>query len=295
VLQAGQTGPCSFCTNRLLVEGGEPQPPYVWEFQNTITHRWYLLIDRAIRWTDGRLVRMEVATDITERKQAEEFRDQYLALVSHDLRNPLNSITLRAGALEEILTARGLLEEAELASGIVSGAEHMARLVGDLSESARLESGHVELERAPVELTSLARAVARSLEPVSHSPRITVEARVAPLIVDADSERIVRVLENLIGNALKYSPANAPVRVEVTAEREAKVSVIDRGEGISESDRKNIFERYFRTATAKKRKGGLGLGLYIARLIVEAHGGAIEVESTPGEGSRFTFTLPLAT
>jgi PAS domain-containing protein len=125
VLQAGKDAPCQFCTNHRLVVDGRPQPPYTWEFQNTATGRWFLCIDQAIPWTDGTLKRMEVAVDISDRKQAEQFRQEYVGIISHDLSNPLNSLTLGCQVLERRVRAGGRNEDNEILQRMKRNADRM--------------------------------------------------------------------------------------------------------------------------------------------------------------------------
>lgn len=291
-LQTGQDGPCAFCTNTRLVRDGVTQGPYVWEFQNTSNGRHYLCIDQAIEWTDGRLARMEVFVDVTDRKEADRFREQILAMVSHDLKNPLSTVGLRGELLRRRLVAKGLTEEAAMASEILDEARRMNALVVEIMEAARLDSGQLTLQRTTVDLAELARCTVAAL--ASGEDRVAVGGAAAA-VVHGDLERLRRVFENLIGNALKYSRPGAPVEVLVeTRAGEAVVSVVDRGAGIPADELPRLFEPFYRTPAGKQAASGLGLGLHIARSLVEAHGGRLVVESAVGEGSRFTFTLALA-
>lgn len=290
-LQAGQPGPCPFCSNHRLVVDGRPQPPYVWEFQNTVTGRWFLCIDRAIRWTDGRLVRMEVAVDITARKEADALREQILSLISHDLRNPLCGMSSAGQNLRDRLRELGQPELAQVAGDLVSSAHRMDALIEELVDTVRLHSGTLQLRRAPVDLAALVRGLAFAMD----RRRISVDAPVEPPPLHVDASRFARVVENLLSNALKYSPADSNIEVTVGIEgEEAVLRVRDHGIGIAAEDLPRVFTRFFRASGAQKKAPGLGLGLYGARLIVEAHGGRITVESEPGRGSCFRVALPLS-
>lgn len=293
VLQVGQATACSFCTNQRLVVDGQAGPPVVWEFQNTVTGRWFLCIDKAIPWWDGRLVRMEVAIDITDRKAAERFRDEYIDLISHDLRNPLNAVMLRAQALQRTLQKKGLEQESADLEKLLTSAKQMNALIGDLVETTRLETGRLELRKAVVDVGDrVAQVVARIPSPPERC-RIEFPPQDRPVSVLADAVRLDRVIENLISNALKYS-REEPVRVALSRRgNEAVVSVSDRGVGVAAADLPRLFQRFYRGSTVGSRDG-LGLGLYNARLIVEAHGGRIWAESEVGQGACFYFALPLA-
>jgi nitrogen-specific signal transduction histidine kinase len=290
VLQSGQHGRCPFCTNDRLVVGGSPGPAVVWEFQNTVTGKWFHCIDKAIPWRDGRLVRMEIAVDVSDRKEAEHFHDEYVDLISHDLRNPLNAVVLRAEVMQQSLRMKGLAQEAAALGPLLAAARRAEALLADLFETTRLHAGHLELQREPVDLGELVgRAIARVASP-SDRARIELQPDLDGVRVDADPPRLDRVIDNLLENALKYSQ-DRPVRVLV-AQRGAEgvVSVIDQGVGIPVAELPHLFQRHYRATTAGAAKG-LGLGLYAARLIIEAHGGRIWAQSEPGQGSAFHFAL----
>lgn len=291
-LQAGQKSPCSFCTNHLLVKDGKAQPPHLWEFQNTHDQRWYLCIDRAIPWVDGHLVRLEAAVDITDRKELERFREQYVGLVSHDLRGPLSAVALAAAGLEQSLRDKSLDREAEQLAQIRQTAKRVENMIRDLLESVRLESDAASSRREPVDLEDLARGVIEAF-PVDERARVSLHVLSPSGRVLGDRAQLERVLDNLVANALKHSPPSAPVVIETRREGETViVSVVDQGPGIAAEHQPHLFERFYRVPGT--RTDGLGLGLYIAKAIVELHGGRISVESTPGRGSRFVVTLPIA-
>lgn len=292
-LQSGQRGPCSFCTNDRLLVGGSPGPSVVWEFQNTVTERWFLCIDKAIPWRDGRLVRMEIAVDITDRKEAEHFNEDYVDLISHDLRGPLNAVVLRGRAVRQSLRNKGLAQEADALGSLLAAAWQAEVLLGDLLETTRLHAGHLDLQRETVDLEELAaQSIARIVSP-SQRGRIELVSTHEPVFVAADPSRLARVIDNLLENALKYS-RDRPVRVVVAREgAEAVVCVIDQGVGIPAPELPMLFQKHSWASTAGAAKG-LGLGLYSDRLIIEAHGGRIWAESEPGLGSTFPFALPTA-
>jgi two-component system phosphate regulon sensor histidine kinase PhoR len=291
VLHSGQAEPCSFCTNALLTESGRTHP-VVWEFQNTINKRWYLCIDKAIPWSDGRLVRMEVAIDITERKLQEQFHEQYVGLISHDLRTPLSTISLSASMIKLLLERAGVADGGPPVDAILRNTQRMAEMIEDLLETTRLESDQLKLHKSAFDLGQLAETVAGQLGTTAARPIRCKSTGPAPVV--SDPGRIERVLENLIGNAVRYSPSGTPVRVKVeTTEREAIVTVADQGPGIPKDELPMLFQRFYR-AVGNHSEHGLGLGLYTSRLIVEHHGGRIWAESVPGAGSTFGFALPVA-
>jgi signal transduction histidine kinase len=169
----------------------------------------------------------------------------------------------------------------------------MKSMLEELAEATSLESRGVALDREACDLRDLVAGVVDRMDD-ARARRITVETdRASPCVVFADASRIERVVENLFSNALKYSADDASVRARVARKgNDVELEVIDRGIGIAPENAKMLFDRYYRTRDGKARASGLGLGLYIARLIVEAHGGRIEVSSELGKGSTFRLILP---
>ena len=238
-----------------------------------------------------------VSHDVTEMRRLEEARADFIRAVSHDLRQPLTVIQGQAQMLKARLERAGLPErDIRGAEGIEVSAKRMGRMIADMVEASRLESGQMPLDRAPLDLYSLALDAVHGSRIPGAGERLLVEMpeEVLPPVL-GDVSAIERVLGNLVGNALKYSAPEAPVVVRFARrEHELVVSVCDRGQGIPPEELPHMFERYYRSQANRERHNGLGLGLYISRLIVEAHGGKIWVESEVGQGSTFSFTLPLA-
>jgi len=234
--------------------------------------------------------------DITERKQAEQVREEYISLISHDLRNPLTIILGHAQVLQRALRKAGMEgREERSAEAIVTTAWRVNAMIKDLVDSARLESGKLQLQVQPVEIDSFVSSLLERFRAVKDFQRTRLEMPSGLPLVMADPDRLERILANLLTNALKYSPPEKEVLLR--AERrnsEVVVSVTDQGFGIPAEDLPNIFDRFYR-ATGAQRAEGLGLGLYITRMLVEAHGGRIWVESEVGRGTTFYFSLPMAT
>jgi PAS domain S-box-containing protein len=234
----------------------------------------------------GRIVgAATIAQDISERKRMEAAQRDFLAMVSHDLRSPLTVI--RASA--QLLQRRGEYRE-ETVTTVLEYADRMARLIDDLADVVRLEEGHLPLQREPIDLVALARECAVAAE--AHNPRhaVRVEAPDASICGAWDRVRLEQVLENLIGNALKHGPEEGEIKIRVVAEEgEALLSVRDSGPGIDPAHVPHLFDRFYRANTGSS---GLGLGLYISRILVEAHAGRIWADSQPGHGSTFTIALP---
>jgi PAS domain S-box-containing protein len=232
-------------------------------------------------------VYLSAVRDMSERRQLEELRRDFLAMVTHDLRTPLT--TVRGNA--QLLLRRGVYRE-ETVTAILDQADRMQRLLDDLADVVRLEGGTLPLRRSPVDLVELARHEADIAQQQGGGRRVVVEAPDETVIGNWDRNRLGQVLANLLGNAIKYSPQGGSVTVQVEAAGDvARLRVRDEGPGIDREHLPKLFERFFRAQVTGA--GGLGLGLYISRMLVEAHGGRISVESEAGKGSAFTVTLPL--
>jgi len=259
------------CNHSLLYEGGE------WTTDVVIVH------------------------DVTRIRQTERAKADFVATVSHELRTPITPIK----GYVELLQARGarMTEEKrqDMLRIIAERAEHLARLVEDLLLASRISSerGGSAVPGLRRECTDLADAARRAATDWLRRPdsRLELELPDRPLEVDADPLRLVQVLDNLLSNAHKYSPADRPVRLRVWRDGGwAKAAVVDRGRGIPREELDRIFEKFHRVEDPMTMTtGGTGLGLYIARELTRAMGGEIEAASAPRRGSTFTVRLPLAT
>ncbi|MBI2953531.1 MAG: PAS domain-containing protein [Chloroflexi bacterium] len=233
-----------------------------------------------------------VARDISERKRIEQFREEYVAIISHDLRNPLAIIHGEAQLVERFADKPEIVRNS--ANAIIVSARHMNLMIQDLVDSARLEAGQLRLEKQPVNLRAFTAELLERSRALVDVKRLQLEIAPDLPAASADPDRLERIFTNLLTNALKYSPADKDVLVKAReTASEVTVSVADRGVGIAPEDLPRIFERFYRAKEAA-RSDGLGLGLYITEMLVGAHGGRIWVESEVGRGSTFHFTLPIA-
>ncbi len=257
---------------------------------------WMLVSAAPIRTADGALLGAVVAfRDITAQHELEEQREDMLRAISHDLRNPLSAVLGQAQLLERRLEKAGLQRERANAEAIITGAQRMNRMIQDLVDAARLESRQLRLNLQPVDLCAFIPDLLERLEPVMETRRVRLQIPEGLPPVSADPDRLERILSNLLSNALKYSPPGSEVTVSAQQRGDEIVtSVSDRGPGIPPEDIPKLFQRYARTTVGEARRDGLGLGLYITKGLVEAHGGRIWVESQVGVGSTFSFTLPVA-
>lgn len=231
-----------------------------------------------------------IARDIAERRALEQLQRAFLAMVTHELRNPL---TVIAG-FGQILKQRGEFNQQAIET-ILDQSRRMERLVDDLLEASRVEIGQLHLQRGWVDLVAEAHACVEQAQYQTEAHTIRIDAPDRPLTGWWDRARLGQILANLITNAVKYSPDGGDVLVTVRdLGAEAQVSVRDRGRGIAPDRLPHLFERFFRADSFAAARS-LGLGLYIARGIVESHGGRIWAASDGvGMGSTFTFTLPYA-
>ncbi|GIW04127.1 MAG: hypothetical protein KatS3mg059_0747 [Thermomicrobiales bacterium] len=270
-----------------------------------------------IRRKDGTLVPVEAWTtrvelptgpvfltalrDISQRKEHERFEQELLTDIAHDLKNPLAAMRVHIQLMRRRLRGDRLppaaLEEA--LTVIEANTGRMARRIDELSDVARLRAGQsLELHRERVDLGALVRQLIAAHQQTTERHRLIVIASPEPIIGMWDSARLERVLDNLIGNAIKYSPHGGAVEVVLQQEKHgmqgwAIILVKDRGIGIPVADLPAIFDRYYRGRNVTFRSSGAGIGLAGARQIVEQHGGTITVESVEGQGSTFTVRLPL--
>lgn len=227
-----------------------------------------------------------------ERSQARDrrVRDDFISLIAHELKSSLTSI---AGYTQLVLRQPNMPAEkrGEHLEVILSEARRLTRLINDLRESSRWDSGELQPRRAPADLDEVIRHVAARVAPPAH--RLLLDLPERPILGELDADRIGQVLTNLLTNAVKYSPEGSEIRVTVRRGTDwVEVSVGDQGIGIAEEDMAKLFQPFYRGRQTTEVYGS-GLGLHLARQIVEAHGGQIWVQSRPGEGSTFTFRLPL--
>lgn len=238
-----------------------------------------------------------VLSDISEEFELQERNRAFHHTVAHDLRVPLTVVRGYAEMLQEVCVKSGRNGSmSTCVTGIVEATEKMERMLEDLVDDARLEGGTVHLALERIDFESYLWDLIEVSKKTIDETRIVTRIPQGLPPVSADPDRLERILLNLIGNALKFSPPESKVMIEVreSTDGDVMISISDRGKGLSDEDSARIFRRFFQ-ADSTKKPGGIGLGLYISRLLVEAHGGRIWVESIVGKGSTFRFTLPLST
>jgi signal transduction histidine kinase len=233
--------------------------------------------------------------ELLKLRELDRLKSEFVSHVSHELRTPLTAIK---GALDNMLDGlTGDLNEKQTRylQRMKGNTDHLVRLIDEILDLSRIEAGRITLNPRPVSLPRLITETCDSLRPLAalKSIDLAVEAP-AELIVTADRDRLIQILLNLAGNALKFTPAGGRVRIAAAlADAGVQIAVSDTGIGMDPKDQARIFERFYRVPGAsRERPEGTGLGLTIAKNLVELHGGAIAVESAPGAGTTFTVTLP---
>lgn len=243
------------------------------------------------------LFREAYEQDITERKNIERGKAEFLTMVGHELRTPVTALRgalgiLAAGAAGE------LPPKAQALTALADrNADRLHRLVDDILDIEKIESGAFAYRRTDIDLNQLVTQAAVELRPYADQYQVKIEVRsdLPRAFLHADADRLMQVLANLISNAVKYSPVGGTINMHVTRTAQSfRVDITDHGEGIPEEFRPHIFEKFAQAnCTATNRKGGSGLGLNISRAIIQHHGGVLAFDTELGAGSTFYFELPI--
>ena len=304
MLNAGLENGCKHCPKPKLLDANRKfTGVHFWEDYNPVTKRWYTIQSMAIKWLDGRWAIMELATDITTRKQVEleliqakekaeesdRLKSAFLANMSHEIRTPLNAIVGFSSLLAET-------DEAELRhvymSLVQENNELLLNLISDILDISKIEAGMIDLVMGRVDVPQLCREVIATF---SHKKRDSaVELRFdensPQIVIDADKNRIVQVLSNFLTNALKFTTKGSiTLSYSLEDENQVRFCVTDTGKGIPDEQKHEIFNRFVKLDSFVQ---GAGLGLSICQSLVNRMGGKIGVESREGEGSCFWFTHP---
>jgi len=278
---------------------GAKNKEIVIQSQNDQVKKVLLASNAVIESEDGKTVGfVSVISDVTKQKELETLKNEFLANVSHDLRTPLTCIR---GSLQLLGDPGGspLTEsQAKNVAMALKNIDRLSRLINDLLDVSKLEAKKFTIRPASFRADDLLQTLVNEFGAWSKSKGITIQVEIEkPLELEADQDRIGQVLTNLIGNALKFTPAGGTVTIvgKHTADsQKIELGVRDTGPGIAEKDFKNLFEKFSRIESqAMQGISGTGLGLTIAKEIVELHGGRIWVESEEGKGSYFVFELPV--
>jgi len=276
---------------RAYIRTGQPQARQV---EQTSRGRLLRVIVSGISYHDA-VGALLIFQDLTEVRRLQTVRQQFVGNISHELRTPLASIkavveTLEEGVVDDPRTARDFLGKIDIE------VDRMAQLVRELAELSRIETGQIELKLAPIDLKGIIDQVMEELHHQAERKGVSMRKNVEPPLplVNAEAERILQVLRNLIHNAIKFTPEGGRVEVSARAENgKVILSVIDTGAGIPPQDLPHVFERFYKADRARSSEG-TGLGLAIAKHLIKAHGGEIWAESEVDHGSIFSFSLPVA-
>lgn len=231
--------------------------------------------------------------DITERREIERRKDDFLSIASHELKTPLTTIKGFVQALQRMKPENATDKYVQTLGKVSQYVDRLNNLISDLLDVSRIQSGSIELHKEFFDFDKMVAETVENLASSTSSHQITIEGKTNTMVL-GDESHIIQVLNNLISNAIKYAPDSNQVLVYLSKVSEyVKLTVTDFGLGISPEDQQNIFERFFRGGEIQKRFPGMGIGLYICDQIVKNHGGTIWVESEKGKGSTFSFTIPI--
>jgi PAS domain S-box-containing protein len=306
----GKSKPCEFCTNHLLLGStGEILPCHIWEFQNLITGNWYLCHDQVIQWTDGKLVRFEIATDITENKKAEltlkehelkleelnSTKDKLFAIISHDLKNPFAVMKTSSSLLYTYLENNNLSKSKAKAAMILNAANKGYALLENLLFWAKSQSNGIRFEPKELNLRKGVDESIRELDDHANGKNILLTNEIPDdLIFEADEHLLSVVFRNLITNAIKFTNGGGTIRIGAKIKGSVvEVAVIDSGIGIPKEHQFKLFRvdaDFSRGGTANEVS--TSLGLILCKEFIEKHEGKIWVVSEENEGCEFRFTLP---
>jgi signal transduction histidine kinase len=220
-------------------------------------------------------------------------RDDLTHMIIHDLRSPLNLVAGYVDILEQMASGKLNPDEAECVTGAKRGADDMQNMISTLLDIGRLEAGEMPLHLQDHDLAEIARKAAERFTPVLRDRTLDCKTPPEPVTIACDGDVIRRILENLIGNALKFTKSDGTIQIKVERTgADVTISVSDNGEGIPRDQHEYIFEKFGQTKSGRRHRHSTGLGLAFCRLATEAHQGKIGVHSDPGKGSTFWFTLP---
>jgi signal transduction histidine kinase len=252
---------------------------------------------------EGRVSGIVVAfQDVSERRRLEKMKDEFISTVSHELRTPLTSLRGSLGLISSGSLDKRPEKQRQMIEMAIGNCDRLIRLVNDILDFDGVEKGRLPLHRQAVDAVDLLRRAADIAHNAASASKISFRVDAKSTLVFADEERMLQVLNELVTNAIKFSPPETTIRMAAqlagtTASGTGEVCFVieDQGRGIAPEKLERIFDRFQQgDASDSRALGGTGLGLALCRSIVEQHGGRIWVESTVGKGSRFLFTLPAA-
>lgn len=274
----------------------EAQHHAIETFDNRVMRKDGALVDTrwSVRFVEQERSMVCVAHDVSQRKQLERMKQEFVAIVSHDLRSPLTSINLRLNTLASGMHGELPADANRIINNVTGSVKRLIGLINDLLDIEKLDSGSWDMRFGKESLLETLRNSAESVLALSESKRIKVVLPDQDLMVNADHERLTQVITNIISNSIKFSPEDTEVVVSAHSDGEwLEVRIKDNGPGILEEERATIFDRFKQSKREAGRKSGSGLGLAICASIIREHGGTIGVDSENGEGSTFWFRIPM--
>lgn len=265
----------------------EENHPIGIEIYDSLTKRWLAL--RYYPSSEGLSI---LILDITERKEFEQRKDDFINMASHELKTPVTALKGLTQVLIEQLTQAAMTEAISLLTMIDAQIDRLTKLVDDLLNVSKIQAGHLAYDRSPVDVDALVRETTALLQTSTPTHTLNVSGATQTVII-GDKDRLRQVIINLITNAIKYSPQANCIDILLSSTAESiHIAVRDYGIGIPKTAQQHIFDRFYRVDN--KTIPGLGMGLYIAHEIVQYHGGKLTVESEEGKGSTFVISLPIS-
>jgi signal transduction histidine kinase len=233
--------------------------------------------------------------DITDRREIERRKDDFLSIASHELKTPLTTIKGYVQMMNRIMPENADDKFKSIVNKTDQYVDRLNNLIAELLDVSRIQTGNIELHKNPFDFDKMIKETVENIQSASKTHRIILKGKTG-IIYKGDESHIIQVVNNLLSNAIKYAPDHDEVDVYLSLVSDyLKVSITDHGMGINLDDQKKIFDRFYRVGEIQRSFPGMGIGLYICDQIIKNHGGTIWVESEKGKGSTFSFTLPLNT
>jgi two-component system, OmpR family, phosphate regulon sensor histidine kinase PhoR len=294
--------PCPFCTNKEIF-GQKTGESHVWEFYHEKINKWFRNVDKAIPWSDGRMVRLEIAVNIDDVKQAEkamketaDMKSRFISMASHELRTPLTTIQESVNIVLEGIAGNISEEQNHILSLTKANIKRLSRLVNDILDFQKLQSGKMPFDFSDQNLNIVLKEICDSFVKQAEKKGLFIRYNFnedLPLVY-CDKDRITQVILNVINNAIKFTKEGGIVVSAISEGKNVHIKIIDTGPGISKKDITRLFKTFEQIRTNENLAiKGTGLGLAISKEIISEHKGRIWVESEQGKGSEFHFTLPI--
>jgi two-component system CheB/CheR fusion protein len=257
------------------------------------TRRWYEASGQPLLINGVQQGGVVVIRDVTDRS-LRHLQEQFLAVAGHELRTPLTALSLSIDLAARQVERAGDQRLRQHLDRAAEQTRRLTELAHEIVDVVRLTTATLPIERAPVDLSALSRRVLDTIQVIAGEQPVTLQGDDAPIVISGDARRVEQVLLNLLMNAVTFSGGSGPIEISLRqADGFAEIAVRDHGPGIPAHVLPHVFDRFYRVDGERSAREGLGLGLFIAREVVNAHEGQIAVESTIGSGATFTVRLPL--